>query len=134
MLQGNRPAVKQWVGRAEKKLFGEYLLSNLMVDDELEDKEDAFNSRGAVWTSPWEKDMRSRKSIWELYDIAMDCYQNYYQALRPVLTAMLLRITILEKFPANGSEVLVKRIQEQIPAAVKQLENRTYHSGKRGNQ
>lgn len=130
IVYGRRPWVRKRLRRLEEGLLGRAFLSNLMVDDKVQAGWDVANRRRGLWTSPWEPERERRESVWQLYDAGAKKYGEYYQALCPVLTSLLQRITMLEMFPGERLDWMERRIREQIREGAGRLENRSYHSGK----
>lgn len=103
------------------------VVGNMTVSDFLEDTLDVMNRRGTSWSNPWDKDKPSDESVWELYDNALERFQNYGQDIEPLLLGMFKRITLLEK-KQSRAECVREALAAKIPEVVKGLENRNYHS------
>lgn len=117
------------VRQFESAVYRHPLISNMIVSDNLEDEQDAMNQSREVWQHPWEQDKSFDRDIWEMYDDALERYQEYVEAIRPLLTGMIQRTILIEK-QKSRAEWVADALREQIPKSVRNLENRNYHSGK----
>ncbi len=107
-----KPAIQM----LEKNIIRKEYLSNLLVNNNLIDKDDAMNKEHQPWVNPWKK--RKGASIqytdaWKLYDMALEDYEKYAQIMAEVLTPLL-----------EGGNV-----EDRIGQAVEKLEHRSYHKG-----
>lgn len=113
---------KQLLQKVENHFLKDYGLSNFMVTDDFICKRRIMNTRNCIWYHPWKKERTSRDSVWEIYDRAVEQYQEYCLVLEPV--AAYLWETGKEQ---NGSrDAVVKR---EIYRAAKGLGNLSYSSG-----
>lgn len=107
------------------------VIRNMVVSDCLRDEMDAMNQNAAVWRSPWNQDRSFDSSVWELYDDAQERFREYVKAIEPILSGMMKRMTLLER-KRSRAECVKDALREQLPEAVRALENRNYHSGNAG--
>lgn len=120
---------RQHVRQFEAVVLGRPVIANMMVADRMPDRRDAMNTLGRMWTSPWNPKEHFDKSVWEMYDIAMERYQDYYTRLEPLLAGLLRRIRFVEQKKSRAGSI-EQFIREQIAKVAAGLENRDYHSGK----
>lgn len=104
------------------------VIANMIVADTLPDRIDAMNIRGRVWRNPWNQDEAFDSSVWELYDNAVEQYQEYINVVEPVLQGMFQRMCLLEQQKSRAGSAK-KMIAGKIPEIIGGLENKSYHSG-----
>lgn len=120
---------KEHIQAFEHHVLHQPVFANMIVNDYLVDKVDAMNYSGMEWESPWEPGRKQELSVWELYDNALERYQQYGEALEPILGGMLQRMVLLENHRSRAESAL-SALKEQIPLAAQVLENKSYHTGR----
>lgn len=119
---------KEKVCQIEEMVLHRASFGNMIVNDELQDEMDVMNWNRCQWKHPWKADQVSDSDAWELYDDALDKYQEYVEAIQPVLTGMFQRVALIENQKSRAGWV-ADALREQIPKSVEYFGNRSYHSG-----
>lgn len=120
---------RQQVRRFESGVLGRPVIANMVVADQLPDRGDAMNVKGREWTSPWNPEEVSRDSVWEMYDVALERYQEYYDQVEPLLGGLLQRMKFVEQHKSRAGNAK-QFLKDRISKAATGLENRDYHTGK----
>lgn len=120
---------RQQIRSFEAKVLGWPVIANMAVADQMPDPRDAMNDRGRKWTSPWDTEETSRSSVWEMYDIALERYQEYYEKVESLLCGLLQRIRFVEQHKSRAGNAK-QFLGERISKVATGLENRDYHTGK----
>lgn len=114
LLLHDRTGLKQKNIRAiENLLKQDQIVSSLIIHDGLVDAMDALNTSNSNWQNPWNTNIQSNDSFYDLYNKAAIFYQDILSQLNTYLTSKV-----------NGF-MYHKRFNRLIEA----IGNRSYHSG-----
>ncbi len=104
---------KALIRRIESVFPGYPLLSPLVANDNLLFYKDPCNTKHVPWRNPWDKDLVSRESFFDLFEKAQD---EYSRMLERAARFLARKHTDEEK-------------EQAISQVLKELGNRCYHSG-----
>lgn len=76
---------KGMLQKIEHPFMEDYGLSNFMVTDDFVKKGKVMNTENFVWHNPWNREIASSDSVWEIYDNAVVQYHIYCGILEEVL-------------------------------------------------
>ncbi len=71
--------------KIEHPFLEDYGLSNFMVTDDMVSLARVMNRENEVWRNPWDKEIASDDSVWDIYDKAVAQYHIYCSTLEEVL-------------------------------------------------
>lgn len=120
---------RQQIRKFESQVLGRPVIANMAVADQMPDPRDAMNDRGRQWTSPWNPEETYHSSVWEMYDVALERYQEYYGQVESLLCGLLQRMKFVEQHKSRAGNAK-QFLEERISKVVTGLENRNYHTGK----
>lgn len=120
---------KEKISRFENLILRKDLIGNMVVNDDLQDTMDAMNQKNSPWAHPWEKGESYCTHVWQMYDDALEDFQNYVEGVKPMLTGMFQRIMLIEQ-QKSRAEMVTDALREEIPRSAKVIGNKSYHSGK----
>ncbi|MDY3854760.1 MAG: zinc dependent phospholipase C family protein [Butyribacter sp.] len=80
---------KKRLERLEGTFFEDYLCSNFLVTDEYINKRKVLNTERKTWCNPWKVSEKSNDTVWDIYDKAMQQYQEYVDLLQPLISLYL---------------------------------------------
>lgn len=114
LILHDRTGLKQRNIRAiENLLKQDQIVSSLIINDGLIDNMDALNTSNSTWQNPWNTNLQSTDSFYDLYNKAGIFYQDILSQVNTYLTSKV------------NSFMYNKRFNRLIDA----IGNRSYHSG-----
>ena len=121
---------KKRLERLEGTVLDNYLCSNYLVTDEYIRKRKIMNTEKAEWCNPWDVSVRSTDSVWEIYDHAVQQYQEYARILKPLISKYLRKwISLRHPYSEHYETMDSAKLWREICETVKKLGNLSYHSG-----
>lgn len=83
---------KKYLSKFEFPIWEDGLFSNLFVEDAYVGKHGIMNGRNATWYHPWDLNIVSKASVWEIYEEALEQYDHYVQVWQPYFQKLLQKI------------------------------------------
>lgn len=142
---------KKQLEKIEWPFCENYLFTNFLVADEYIRKRKVMNRENHVWRNPWDQTKMSDKSVWEIYDEAVEQYGEYTKAFSVVAGNIIrkwqcffdgkqvyesrkdkngqIKSQISAIIGKDGEWVSQKTMVKEIREAVFALGNLSYHSG-----
>lgn len=115
---------REYLQRIEFPFQEDYGLTNFMVTDKLIRKRKVMNTQNEIWHNPWNWNKTSSDSVWEIYDKAVEKYDQYCTIIKEVIPLYPDRF-----FAIMGEESEGKEFRHRIYHAAMELGNLSYETG-----
>lgn len=123
---------KKLLQKIEWPFMEDYGLSNFMVTDDFVKKGKVMNTENHLWHNPWDFEIASNDSVWEIYDKAVVQYHVYCGILEEVLPYFKRKwlkeaepSTLYRRLRRSDWQRETKRVyKERTSDIMKQTENR----------
>lgn len=120
---------KKYLSKFEFPIWEDGLFSNLFVEDAYVGKHGIMNGRNATWYHPWDLNIVSKASVWEIYEEALEQYDHYIQVWQPYFQKLLQKIMNNYSKQVYNGQADQKAWHDLIVDCVAKTGCYSYHSG-----